>query len=52
MVDLESLRFAEGGHLNSNKATSLPQGSFRTVHKGYEEVHVPALKQPRFAKGA
>ena len=51
MVDLESLRFAEGGHLNSNKATSLPQGSFRTVHKGYEEVHVPALKQPPFAKG-
>ncbi len=50
-LDLESLKFAEGGHLNSNKSTSLPQGSYRTVHKGYEEVHVPALKQPPFAKG-
>ena len=50
-IDLESLKFAEGGHLNSNKSTSLPQGSFRTVHKGYEEVHVPALKQPPFSKG-
>ena len=50
-IDLESLKFAEGGHLNSNKSTSLPQGSYRTVHKGYEEVHVPALKQPPFAKG-
>lgn len=29
-----------------------PQGSYRTVHKGYEEVHVPALKPKPFADGA
>eukprot|EP00889_Picochlorum_renovo_P000055 jgi/Picre1/27085/NNA_000055.t1 len=51
ILDLESLKFAEEGHLNSNKSTSLPQGSYRTVHKGYEEVHVPALKAKPFAKG-
>lgn len=28
-----------------------PQGSYRTVHKGYEEVHVPALKPKPFADG-
>ena len=28
-----------------------PQGSYRTVHKGYEEVHVPALKPKPFAEG-
>jgi hypothetical protein len=28
------------------------QGSYRTVHKGYEEVHVPALKPKPFADGA
>ncbi len=27
------------------------QGSYRTVHKGYEEVHVPALKPKPFAEG-
>ncbi len=28
------------------------QGSYRTVHKGYEEVHVPALKPKPFGDGA
>lgn len=51
VVDLEALKFSEGGHLNSNKSTTLPQGSYRTVHKGYEEVHVPALKAKPFQKG-
>jgi pre-mRNA-splicing helicase BRR2 len=50
-IDLEALKFAEEGHMNTNKATTLPQGSYRTVHKGYEEVHVPALKAKPFAKG-
>ena len=51
VLDLDSLKFAEEGHLNSNKSTSLPKGSYRTVHKGYEEVHVPALKAKPFAQG-
>ena len=50
MVDLESLSFAQGAHFNSNKTTTLPQGSYRTVHKGYEEVHVPAVKPQPFGK--
>lgn len=50
MVDLESLTFVQGSHFNSNKTTTLPQGSYRTVHKGYEEVHVPAVKPQPFAK--
>lgn len=49
-LDLDSLTFAQGGHLNSNKTTTLPQGSYRTVQKGYEEVHVPALKPQPFGK--
>lgn len=33
-------------------AESTPlQGSYRTVHKGFEEVHVPALKPKPFADG-
>ena len=50
-VDLENLSFAQGSHFNSNKQCTLPQGSYRTVHKGYEEVHVPALKPKPFADG-
>ena len=49
-VDLDSLTFAQGSHFNSNKTTTLPQGSYRTVHKGYEEVHVPAVKPQPFGK--
>lgn len=51
MIDLDSLVFAQGAHFNSSKTTTLPQGSYRTVHKGYEEVHVPALKPKAFAEG-
>ncbi|KAL4451451.1 hypothetical protein ABPG75_007113 [Micractinium tetrahymenae] len=50
-VDLESLAFAQGSHFNSSKQCTLPQGSYRTVHKGYEEVHVPALKPKPFGDG-
>lgn len=50
-VDLESLAFVQGAHFNSSKQCTLPQGSYRTVHKGYEEVHVPALKPKPFADG-
>lgn len=50
-IDLESLTFASGAHFNSSRQCTLPQGSYRTVHKGYEEVHVPALKPKPFADG-
>lgn len=50
MIDLDALTFAQGAHFNSNKTTTLPQGSYRTVHKGYEEVHVPAVKPQPFGK--
>ena len=33
----------------ANKRCQLPDGSFRKQKKGYEEVHVPALKPKPFA---
>ena len=45
---LEDLAFAQGGHLMANKKCSLPEGSHRKTHKGYEEVFVPALKSQPF----
>jgi pre-mRNA-splicing helicase BRR2 len=44
-VDLESMAFAQGGHLMSNKKCKLPEGSFKRARKGYEEIHVPAPKK-------
>ena len=44
MLDLEDLSFKDGSHLMANKKCQLPDGSFRKQRKGYEEVHVPALK--------
>ena len=35
----------------TNKRCDLPQGSYRTAFKGYEEVHVPAPAPPAFAQG-
>lgn len=32
----------------ANKRCQLPEGSFRTQKKGYEEVHVPALRPKPF----
>eukprot|EP00602_Paraphysomonas_sp_CaronLab_P009686 CAMPEP_0185022718 /NCGR_PEP_ID=MMETSP1103-20130426/5423_1 /TAXON_ID=36769 /ORGANISM="Paraphysomonas bandaiensis, Strain Caron Lab Isolate" /LENGTH=2181 /DNA_ID=CAMNT_0027554929 /DNA_START=20 /DNA_END=6565 /DNA_ORIENTATION=+ len=43
-LDLDSLQFAEGGHLMSNSRCELPEKSWRAQKKGYEEVHVPALR--------
>jgi pre-mRNA-splicing helicase BRR2 len=43
-LDLDSLAFHEGGHLMSNKKCDLPEGSWRAMKKGYEEVHVPAIR--------
>lgn len=52
VLDLDMLSFQGGSHFNSSSKCELPQGSFRTTHKGYEEVHVPALKPKPFAEGA
>ncbi|XP_068216026.1 U5 small nuclear ribonucleoprotein 200 kDa helicase [Palaemon carinicauda] len=48
-VDLESLIFTTGSHYNSNKKCHLPEGSTRQMKKGYDEIHVPALKPKPFA---
>jgi pre-mRNA-splicing helicase BRR2 len=44
MLDLDSLTFNQGGHFMSNKRCELPDKSWRAQKKGYEEVHVPAIK--------
>ncbi|PKC16297.1 Sec63-domain-containing protein [Rhizophagus irregularis] len=44
VIDLESLMFTQGGHVMSNKTCKLPEGSFKSTKKGYEEIHVPAPK--------
>ena len=43
-VDLGSLEFTRGSRLMSNKEVKLPDKSWRVQKKGYEEVHVPAMK--------
>ena len=48
VLELDALAFQQGGHLMSNKRCELPAGSYRTQKKGYEEVHVPALKPKPF----
>ncbi|GFQ00264.1 U5 small nuclear ribonucleoprotein 200 kDa helicase [Phtheirospermum japonicum] len=44
LLDLDNLAFNQGGLLMANKKCELPVGSYRNHKKGYEEVHVPALK--------
>ncbi|XP_064601354.1 U5 small nuclear ribonucleoprotein 200 kDa helicase-like [Liolophura sinensis] len=48
LLDFEDLVFSQGSHLMANKRCQLPDGSFRKQRKGYEEVHVPALKPKPF----
>ena len=43
-LDLEQLAFREGAHTMSNKKCNLPDTSWRAMKKGYEEVHVPAVR--------
>ncbi|CAL8084433.1 unnamed protein product [Calicophoron daubneyi] len=50
-VDLENMVFSQGGHLMANKRCKLPDGSFREQKKGYEEVHVPALRPRTLEQG-
>ncbi|KAK9129134.1 hypothetical protein Sjap_009621 [Stephania japonica] len=44
LLDLDNLTFKQGGLLMANKKCELPSGSYKHNSKGYEEVHVPALK--------
>lgn len=48
-LELKDLIFSQGSHFMANKRCQLPDGSFRKQRKGYEEVHVPALKPKPFA---
>ncbi|XP_053694664.1 U5 small nuclear ribonucleoprotein 200 kDa helicase [Sabethes cyaneus] len=48
LLELDELAFTQGSHLMANKRCQLPDGSFRKQRKGYEEVHVPALKPKAF----
>jgi pre-mRNA-splicing helicase BRR2 len=43
-LDLDSLAFRDGSHTMSNKKVNLPDKSWRAMKKGYEEVHVPAIR--------
>lgn len=43
-LDLDSLSFRAGSHTMSNKKCVLPDKSWRAMKKGYEEVHVPAVR--------
>ena len=50
VLDIEELTFPHGSHFMANKRCQLPSGSFRQTKKGYEEVHVPALKAKPFGE--
>jgi len=50
VLELDALAFHQGSRLMANTKCELPEGSFRTQKKGYEEVHVPAMKAPPFAE--
>jgi pre-mRNA-splicing helicase BRR2 len=43
-LDLEKLKFSKGSHYMSNKKVNLPPDSYRVAKQGYEEIHIPALK--------
>jgi pre-mRNA-splicing helicase BRR2 len=49
-LNFDELAFSQGSHLMANKRCQLPEGSFRKQRKGYEEVHVPALKPKPFGE--
>ncbi|XP_030593292.1 U5 small nuclear ribonucleoprotein 200 kDa helicase [Archocentrus centrarchus] len=49
LLDFDDLTFTQGSHFMANKRCQLPDGSFRKQRKGYEEVHVPALKPKPFS---
>jgi len=44
VLNLEALQFEAGSRLMTNTSVELPDKSWRAQKKGYEEVHVPAIK--------
>jgi len=50
-LDLSDIAFVDGDHTMTNKEVKLPAGSWRKQEKGFEEVHVPPLKQKPFTGG-
>lgn len=48
LLDLDSIAFQQGSLLMANNKCVLPDGSYRHLSKGYEEIHVPALKPKPF----
>ena len=45
ILDLEGMAFSKGGHFMSKKKCKLPEGLFKHVRKGYEEICVLVPKQ-------
>jgi pre-mRNA-splicing helicase BRR2 len=50
-VDLQGMEFQQGSRLMVNKSCQLPEGSYRSSTKEYEEVFVPPLKAKPFEGG-
>ncbi|OAF66385.1 hypothetical protein A3Q56_05891 [Intoshia linei] len=50
IIDIEHMVFQDGAHFMSNKKCDLPEGSYRKMKRGYEEVHVPASKAKPMGK--
>lgn len=44
IVDLDAAKFDEGGRLMANAKCNLPRGSTKLSKKGYDEIHVPAVR--------
>ncbi|XP_065175302.1 U5 small nuclear ribonucleoprotein 200 kDa helicase-like [Sycon ciliatum] len=51
VLDLDGMAFQQGSHFMANKKCLLPDGSLRKTRKGFEEVHVPPLKQKTWDDG-
>ncbi|PHT28564.1 U5 small nuclear ribonucleoprotein kDa helicase [Capsicum baccatum] len=51
LLDLDTLAFPQCGLLMANENCEVPAGTYRNRMKGYEEVHVPALKPKLLAPG-
>jgi pre-mRNA-splicing helicase BRR2 len=43
LLDLDAIKFEEGGHKMTNTNWSLPKGSYKVENKGYDEVYIPAV---------
>ena len=49
-IDIDSLKFEKGSHTMTNKKCSLPEKSWKQMKNGYEEIHIPAPKKPKFTE--